>query len=251
MKEFLVDLHIHSVLSPCADRAMTPPAIVAAAISKGLGMIAICDHNSSSNAKAVWEAAQGRLAVLAGAEITTAEEVHVLGIFGDCDAADAVTRRLCGTMPSCDETYYQRYGQQSLCDSAGHAVATEPRMLAASCGFSLSTVVKEITNSLGVCIASHVDRPSFSVLSQLGVFPSDVAFDAIEVSGGGLAQGDSQPQRRDGYPQVPIVASSDAHRLEEIGGVCTVVRMQEASFSELVLAIKGVGGRRVERVNRA
>ena len=40
------DLHIHSCVSPCADREMTPEAIVARAREAGLELIAVCDHNT-------------------------------------------------------------------------------------------------------------------------------------------------------------------------------------------------------------
>ena len=73
MNVCFADLHVHTALSPCADDAMTPPAIVDAALAEGLAMIAICDHNSARNVAAVQEAAGDRLSVLAGMEITTAE----------------------------------------------------------------------------------------------------------------------------------------------------------------------------------
>ncbi len=103
MSCLLADLHIHTVLSPCAEREMTPEAIVAEAVRKGLRMIAICDHNCASNAGAVIAAAVRRaadsmLVVLAGIEVTSAEEAHVLGYFPDelsaTAAAELVMERL-------------------------------------------------------------------------------------------------------------------------------------------------------------
>ena len=41
MNVCLADLHVHTALSPCADDAMTPPVIVGAALTEGLGMIAV------------------------------------------------------------------------------------------------------------------------------------------------------------------------------------------------------------------
>ena len=81
LRHATADLHIHTALSPCGSDEMTPRAIVEAALARGLDMIAICDHNSARNVAAVQEAGCGRLAVLAGIEITSAEEVHVLGLF--------------------------------------------------------------------------------------------------------------------------------------------------------------------------
>jgi hypothetical protein len=47
------DLHVHTCLSPCAERLMRPRAIVAAALARGIGMIGVCDHNSAGNVRAV------------------------------------------------------------------------------------------------------------------------------------------------------------------------------------------------------
>ena len=44
---FKADLHIHTVLSPCGDLEMSPTAIVDRALSRGLDMIAISDHNTT------------------------------------------------------------------------------------------------------------------------------------------------------------------------------------------------------------
>ena len=71
MRTFLADLHIHSALSPCASEEMAPPAIVSVAWSRGMGMIAVCDHNAVDNTEAVREAAAGGLVVIDGMEITT------------------------------------------------------------------------------------------------------------------------------------------------------------------------------------
>ena len=59
MKRLAADMHIHTVLSPCASREMTPPAIVREAARKGLAVIAVCDHNSAGNTEAVAAAAAG------------------------------------------------------------------------------------------------------------------------------------------------------------------------------------------------
>ena len=51
------DTHIHSCLSPCADQSMTPNNIVNMALIKGLDLIAVTDHNSADNLRAVAAAA--------------------------------------------------------------------------------------------------------------------------------------------------------------------------------------------------
>ena len=84
----LVDLHIHSCLSPCAEEDMTPANICGMAHIKGLDAIAVTDHNSARSLPYVKEAADYYgLILLPGIEVTTREEVHLLGYFPTVEAA--------------------------------------------------------------------------------------------------------------------------------------------------------------------
>ncbi|MFN2305259.1 MAG: PHP domain-containing protein, partial [Anaerolineales bacterium] len=86
MKTFLAELHVHTVLSPCAGVEMIPPLIVQTALENGINLIAITDHNASENVDAVMKAAQGLdLTVLPGMELQTEEEVHSLCLFDTLD----------------------------------------------------------------------------------------------------------------------------------------------------------------------
>ncbi|MFH0964969.1 MAG: PHP domain-containing protein [Planctomycetota bacterium] len=241
MRRLKVDLHIHTALSPCGAREMTPPAIVRTARRAGLAMIAICDHNAAGNVAAVQEAAEAVLTVIAGMEITTAEEAHVLGLFPDaafaCAAADVVR----ATLPEMDPAPGV-WGEQLLMDKEGRVTGREPRLLAAATDLDLAEVVRLIRSCSGLAIASHVDRPSFSVLSQLGMFPEGVRFDALEVSP--LGRRPDRLRQLDGLDS-PIVCSSDSHYLSEIGGGVTWIEADSQSFGELALALSRSNGRRV------
>lgn len=294
-KKILADLHIHTGLSPCASGEMTPPAIVEAAVNRGLSMVAICDHNSSANAAAVQAAAGDSLTVLAGIEITTSEEVHVIGLFPDAVQAQAVCDQVRATLPKTTRAYFKRFGPQAIMDSAGRIVDHEMAMLASASSFNLHEAVKLITAHFGLSIACHIDRPRFSVISQLGVFPRDVSFDAIELSASHAAleppqgvqgrgrhrcarpafhsgkscevrnnnksdfgvpdSGLDQRLAAKGMPQrpmrgqdytalgLPIVTSSDSHFLASVGVGCCVLEVFGRTFSELALALAGVGSR--------
>ena len=239
--EFLADLHIHTALSPCASREMTPPAIVARALARHMAMIAICDHNSVANVAAVQQAAGERLTVVAGCEIATVEEVHVLGLFGSLEDARQVGEKVYQSLGDASAVYFERFGEQSIMALGGEIVAREKKQLACATVFTLSQAVKLITATSGVAIACHVDRPSFSVFSQLGVMPTDVRFDAIELSPHATA-GD---RRRLEALDLPMLASSDSHFLSDIGGTCSVLRACRPSFEELKLALAGRGGRSI------
>ena len=52
MRTVLADLHVHTLLSPCAEVEMTPHHIVMRAAEYGIGAVAITDHNASANVPA-------------------------------------------------------------------------------------------------------------------------------------------------------------------------------------------------------
>ena len=82
MKTYIAELHVHTVLSPCAEVEMLPPLIVQEALDQGINLIAITDHNASANVSAVQKAADNtNLTVLPGMEVQSREDVHLLTIF--------------------------------------------------------------------------------------------------------------------------------------------------------------------------
>ena len=246
LRRFCADLHIHTALSPCGSDEMTPAAIVAAALARGLDMIAVCDHNTAGNVRAVQragEAAGGGLAVIAGMELTSAEEVHVVGLFPDAAAAERVAAQVRSLLPQADADYYSFFGEQPLLASDGCQVGAETAALVLATSLDLTEAVDLIHREGGVAVAAHVDRTSFGVFSQLGFFPADAGFDGLEVSR--WLPADSPRLADFAALGLPLVCSSDSHYLEEIGAGCTEFRLAEPSFAELVLALAGARGRGV------
>jgi PHP family Zn ribbon phosphoesterase len=237
------DLHVHTALSPCADGEMTPPAIVERALAEGLGMIAVCDHNSARNTAAVQEAAGARLAVLAGMEVTTVEECHVVGLFPDAAAAQAAGAEVGATLPPADDGYEAFFGEQQVLDASGAEVAREPLALATATTLDVDAAVALIHRHGGLAVAAHIDRRGFGVIAQLGFFPDEAGFDAVEVSRHVAAEADAEaPFRTHG---LPLVHSSDAHYLTDIGAARSWVRCERPGFDELALALAGRDGRGV------
>lgn len=242
MNAYFADLHIHTALSPCAADEMTPPAIVQAALDVSLAMIAICDHNAAGNAAAVQQAAGERLAVIAGIEVTTAEEVHVVGLFPDADAAGEAAAEIAATLPFATPEDARHFGEQQRLDANGACVGMEPRLLAAASSFALTDATALIHRHGGLAVAAHINRPSFSVLSQLGMIPDAARFDALEILG--PAGGQTPVQQFVGYG-LPLLCSSDSHFLGDIGSRRTKLELAAATFAELVRALRNEDGRRV------
>ena len=243
MNVCLADLHVHTALSPCADGEMTPPAIVERALAEGLAMIAVCDHNSARNTAAVQEAAGARLAVLAGMEVTTAEECHVVGLFPDAGAATAAGLEVEETLPRTDDGYEAFFGEQLVLDAGGAEVAREDAALATATTLDVDAAVALIHRHGGLAVAAHIDRRSFGVIGQLGIFPDAAGFDAVELSRH-VAAG-SPDEARFAVHGLAIVHSSDAHYQSDIGAVRTAVHCARPTFDELALALAGARGRSV------
>jgi 3',5'-nucleoside bisphosphate phosphatase len=240
MKQFRADLHIHSVLSPCADPEMTPTAIVRQAVEVGLDIVAICDHNAADNAAAVQRAGRSALAVFAGIEISTREEAHVIGIFASSRAAEAVGSNVRDTLPPLTNPPAWM-GDQRVVTATGKVRRKETAMLAAASSYELKQAVDLIHEHDGIAIAAHVDRPSFSVPSQLGFIPPDAGFDALELSAIGAERGRAADFEHLGWP---LLCSSDSHSLSEIGAAFTTFEMAEPTFDEMRMAMRGRSGRR-------
>ena len=253
MRRYLADLHIHTVLSPCAEREMLPASIVREAARKGLDMIAVCDHNTAGNVGAVVAAAviAARagldLAVIPGVEITTAEEVHVVGLFPDTAAAMEAAEEVRAGLPlwkaltAFGPGDSLRRPEQDLVDAEGRPAGFEEKMLAAASTLSLGRAVDLIRENGGLAVAAHVDRKAFSVPGQLGFFPPDVLFDALEISAAGAARGRAADFEALG---TVLVSSSDSHFLSDMGASMTALEMEAPCFAELRLALAGRDGRR-------
>jgi hypothetical protein len=243
LQQYFADLHVHTALSPCGSDEMTPPAIVTAALQAGLALVAICDHNSAGNAAAVQDAAGERLAVLAGMEVTSVEEAHIIGLFPTVADAETASAQLRGLLPDADDDYTVFWGEQHVMDAGGQIVGAEAKALGLATTLTVDGVVELIHSYGGLAIASHIDRRSFGVISQLGFFPTEAGFDAVELSS------HVKPAALPEFAAIglPITAASDAHYLADIGCARTVLVAAEPTFDELALALRCADKRSVAR----
>ncbi len=178
-----VDLHIHSCLSPCADEDMTPNNITAMAALKGLAAIAVCDHNSCLNALACIRAGHRHgVIVVPGVEATTEEELHVLCYFPDYDAL----RDFCVCLESRQPFVPNDpslFGEQTIMDEEDQIVGACPRWLGQAAQLSLEEMEQQALSRGGVMVPSHINRPSQSLLSNLGFIPPTLKARVMEVKG--------------------------------------------------------------------
>ena len=241
VRPFVADLHIHSVLSPCGDYEMAPGPILAAAQKKQLDMIAITDHNSGDNAKAFVEAAQDtEIVVLPGMEVTTEEEAHVVTLFDNLEALEAWQAVVYEALPSVKNNE-EFFGVQVEVDARNNVVQIHDRFFAGTTSLSIDRVVKQVHALGGLCIPAHVDKPVFSVISQLGAIPPDLDVIAVEIF-----RATPLETARQEFPDVnrySLVRSSDAHYLQDIGAATTTYYIEAPTIQELRKALLHVDER--------
>jgi len=243
LRRFRADLHIHSCLSPCGELRMSPRRIIEQALQAGLDIVAVSDHNSAENAAAAVRAARGTpIRVFPGMEITSEEEVHILGVFGSISRALRVEETVYRNLPGIPgKTKFTE--DQVIADERDIVSGFCPRFLMGATSLSIYQVLDLIHDNGGLAIASHVDRDSFSVISQLGFIPPNLEIDALEVSPN---MASSEAQARLGLdPALPVVSFSDAHQPDEIGLRSTAFLLARPTIGEIRKALRGRSQRRV------
>jgi len=242
LKKFRADLHIHSCLSPCSDWDMSPKKIVERSLEQRLDLIAICDHNTAENVAATLrEGARQGIAVLPGMEVCSKEEVHLVTLFKKIEAALKMQEYVYAHLPG--ENQPDVFGHQVVADEHDQVLCENPRLLIGATRLSLVDIVKKVHHLDGICISSHVDRPSFSLVGQLGFIPEDLNLDAVEVSY--RVSIDKALTEIAGIKDYPCVTASDAHFLEDIGKVWTEFILTAPTLDEIRLALTGIKGRRI------
>lgn len=242
LKEFRCDFHIHSCLSPCAELEMYPRALVTEALARGLDVIGICDHNASENVRYILKAAAGTpLTVFPGMEITTREEVHILGLFESIESLLQLQDIVYQALPGLNNE--DLFGCQAIVNENDEVEGFNERLLIGSTTLDLRSVTEIIKDLGGIAVAAHIDRESFGILGQLGFIPEDVHFDALEVS---FRTDISTARATYSIPDdQAVIQSSDAHRIEEIGRASTAIRLESPTVAELQMAFTGRQGRRI------
>lgn len=207
------DLHIHTALSPCGDDDMTPNNIINMSALKGLDVIAITDHNSAKNVRACVECGRkSGIIVLPGMEVETAEEVHITALFDNADAAEALDRFVSKKLPDV-KNRTDIFGNQYVLDADDNKISEVENLLSTATYLDVNTTVKIIRELNGVAIPAHVDKCSYSMISNLGFIPSELAFSTIEVKMPTRLEELSKAHDLSSYK---IIHNSDAHFLWDI-----------------------------------
>ena len=231
MSLYHCDLHIHSCLSPCGDEDMTPGNIVGMSLLNGLQIVALTDHNSVKNCPAFFKIAKANgIIPIAGIELTTSEDVHVVCLFRTLEAAmefgefiESKRMRI--------KNDPEIFGKQLITDENDEICGEEEFLLINAVNISIDEAFYEVLKRGGVCYPAHIDRSSNGIISMLGDFPPEPEFTAYELND--IASLDGC------LSQFPIiserglvhVASSDAHYLTDISENGFAIELEDEPYS--------------------
>ena len=240
MKIFRADLHVHTVLSPCAELEMQPPLIINAAKNLGINIIAITDHNASANIASVQKAASNfDITVLSGMELQTKEEVHVLCLFDTLTQMNKFQKLVDAKLPNIKNNA-EFFGEQLIVDENGDFLRKEERLLITSANINLNEAFDLVTELDGLLIPAHVNRKVNGLIEILGFVPPDIPFLALEIS-----RHLTPTEAVNNFPQIEnysIIQNGDVHRLNDFIGT-TIFEIVEPSIHEIKLALKNQDGR--------
>ena len=222
---------------------MSPRNIVQQAQRAGLDAIAVCDHNSTHQLEEMQRLCNKEgMHLFLGVEITTREEVHLVGLFPTLEAC----RKIQEVIDQCIvKLNYnpEKMGDQIWVDGAEQIAGEISWYLNAPLSLSIEEVVALIHKHEGLAIAAHIDRPSYSISSQLGFVPKGLPLDGIEVSDMSKLQRLFllQPE----LSQRAQYSASDAHFPEDIGRAYCKLNAEALTFEELRKALHQEDGRSI------
>lgn len=234
--KYYCDLHIHSALSPCGDADMTPNNIVNMACLSGLDIIAVADHNSIGNVEACMKVAESLpITVVPAMELETSEDVHFLCLFENLDVAREFDMWL-APFKATHKNRPEIFGEQQYIDENDEIIGTEENLLVVATQISIYDVKKKIDTLPAVIIPAHVDRSSYSIISNLGFVPDDLAFTTIE-----LSKNIKEEEALSLYPYLEkykVITNSDSHYLDTFYEKENPIELSEPTAKALINWLK-------------
>ena len=213
MSRYYYDLHTHSCLSPCADDDNTPNNLLGMAHLSGINILALTDHNTAKNCPAFFKAAENYEVIpIAGMELTTSEDIHIICLFEDLQSALDFDKHL--------DAYRiliinrpEIFGHQLVTDENDTVIEEEKNLLSNATLISIEDVPDHVEKFGGVCYPAHIDRDANGIISTLGTFPETPFFSCVELHDGKKI---AEYKEKYGLNQKKFIVSSDAHYLTDI-----------------------------------
>lgn len=179
----------------------------------GIDVLALTDHNTCKNCPAFFEAAKKYgITAIAGMELTTSEDIHVVCLFEELDDAmrfdEFVTEHHTKI-----KNRPEIFGEQFILDGDDELVSTIENLLIVATSISVSDVRKIVESYNGICYPAHIDRDANGIIAVLGTLPVDCPFDYYELND---KENILQFSSRYSIPLDRFIISSDAHYLTDL-----------------------------------
>ena len=210
MNKYYYDFHVHSCLSPCADDDNTPNNIAGMATLNNLQVVALTDHNTCKNCPGFFEAAKKQgIIPIAGMELTTAEDIHIIFLFEKLEDALAFSEEV-NTRRILFPNRVDVYGEQYVMDGNDEVIETEPDLLSNATTITVEECPALAQKYSGICYPAHIDRQANGIISTLGIVPDIKGFKCCEFHDKDLIE-----EYREKYSigERKILVCSDAHYL--------------------------------------
>jgi hypothetical protein len=235
-RELYYDLHIHSCLSPCADDDMTVRNIANMSMLCGLDVIALTDHNTLKNCPPFFAACRkAGLTPIAGVELNTREEVHVLCLFPSLESGMAFDAHLYRLLPDI-RNRADIFGRQIILGEDDCPTGEERKLLISACDVGIEELPALLSGYGAAAVPAHIDRPSNSLIANLGFIPPEYAFSCYELKDRSRLQ--SLVLQNPALAGKRIITDSDAHTLLDISEKSHCLELGERSAAALIAAIR-------------
>lgn len=213
MNKYYYDFHLHSSLSPCGDDDNTPNNIAGMASLLGLNIIALTDHNTCKNCPAFFEAAK-RYGIIpvAGMELTTSEDIHVVCLFENLEDAMAFDKEIDSRRVKI-KNRADIFGNQYILDGEDNITGEDEFLLSNATTVSLDEAPAIVKKYNGICYPAHIDRQSNGVIAVLGTFPETPDFRIIEIN---RKENIGEYIKKYSLEDKTVIVSSDAHVLTDM-----------------------------------
>lgn len=230
------DFHIHTALSPCSDDDMTPNNIVNMAKIKELDVIAITDHNSCKNVEACMKVGtQVGILVIPGVEVQTKEEVHLVCLFRDLNTVYIFQEYADKKLPNISNKP-NIFGNQIIYNEFDEAIGVEERLLLNSLDATIDEVFEKVKELDGVVIPAHIDKDTYSIISNLGFMPDYLDINTVEYSSFDKLQ--RLIKNKIVKNNLMFLKNSDAHNLGHISERENFLEVEELSIDAIIDRLK-------------
>ncbi len=213
MNRYYYDLHTHSCLSPCGDDDNTPYNLAGMAALLGINIMALTDHNSCKNCPAFFKACkQYGIIPVAGMELTTAEDIHIICLFEFLEDALSFSEEVEPHIIKFKNNV-EVYGEQMIMGENDALIGTEEFLLSNATDIMLDDVPLLVKKHNGICYPAHIDRESNGIIATLGTMPETPVFDCVEYHNGERIEEYTEKYGLQGKTKV---ICSDAHYLTDM-----------------------------------